>query len=155
MKEGLYFEEYAEDWTYQSAYCDVTEEGVANFVELHGFTSPTYTDMNYVKSSREYGGRMAPGLHVLSLAEGLLLHAGLTTRRGIFLMELTPRFLKPVFVGDAIANRVRFKSKRLTSKPDRGVVMTDHEVINWKEEIVLSYTSTRMIRTRQYRDEAA
>lgn len=155
MQEGLYFEEYSEDWTYQSAYTDVTEEGVAGFVELHAFTSPTYTDLNYVKSSREYGGRMAPGLHVLSLAEGLLLHAGLTTRRGIFLMELTPRFLKPVFVGDAIANRVRFKSKRLTSKPDRGVVMTDHEVINWKDEIVLSYTSTRMIRTRQYQDEAA
>lgn len=155
MQVGLYFEEYEPDWSYESAYIDVTEEGVARFVEVHAFTSPTFVNMNYVTSSKEYGRRMAPGLHVLSLAEGLLLNAGLTSRRGIFLMELSPRFLKPVFVGDAVANRVRFKSKRLTSKPDRGVVVTQHEVINTQGDTVLAYDSTRMIRTRLYPEETA
>jgi len=153
MQAGLYFEEYAPDWSYESAYIDITEEGVARFVDVHAFTSPTFVNRDYVTSSKEYGRRMAPGLHVLSLAEGLLLNAGLTSRRGIFLMELTPRFLKPVFVGDAITNRVRLKSKRLTSKPDRGVVITDHEVVNRHGQIVLAYASTRMIRTRQYQDD--
>jgi acyl dehydratase len=155
MKDGLYFEEYTPDWTYETAAVDVTEEGIAQFVELHRFYTPTFIDRSYVASSREYGARMSPGLHVLSLAEGAVLQAGLTRRRGIFLMELTPKFVKPVFSGDTIAVRVRLNSKRETSKPDRGVVVTSHEVVNGKGELVVSYDSTRMIRTRSYVDEPA
>ncbi|MFT3816542.1 MAG: MaoC/PaaZ C-terminal domain-containing protein [Rubrivivax sp.] len=150
MEEGLYFEDYAPDWRHESAAVAVTDEGIARFVELHRFHTPTFTDRAYVESSKDYGARMAPGLHVLCLAEGAVLQAGLTRRRGIFLMELTPKFLKPVFAGDAITVRVRLKSKRATSKPDRGVVITSHEVVNGRGEAVLSYDSTRMIRTRQY-----
>lgn len=150
MKEGLYFEEYTPDWQYESEKRDVCEAGVTSFVETHAFFTPTFLDASYVQSSSDYGARMAPGLHVLSLAEGLLLQAGLTCRRGIFLMELTPKFVKPVFVGDTIRNKVRMDSKRLTSKPDRGVVITAHEVLNQNEEVVISYRSTRMIRTKLY-----
>jgi acyl dehydratase len=150
MQDGLYFEEYTADWSYVSESRAITEEGVAAFVDVHAFHTPTFTDRAYVQTSQDYGARMAPGLHVLCVAEGLVLQAGLTRRRGIFLMELTPKFLKPVFVGDAIANRVRMKSKRLTSKPDRGVVITSHEVITQSGEVAIAYESTRMIRTRQY-----
>ena len=155
MQDGLYFEEYTPEWSYESDAIEITEEGVAAFVDIHAFHTPTFTDVNYVKTSRDYGARMSPGLHVLCMAEGLLLKAGLTRRRGIFLMELTPKFLKPVFVGDSIRNRVRLASKRLTSKPDRGVVVTAHEVINARGDVVLSYESTRMIRTKQYQEETA
>lgn len=155
MNEGLYFEDYTADWIYESEGVPVTEEGIAGFVDLHRFHTPTFTDRSYVESSREYGARMAPGLHVLCLAEGAILQAGLTRRRGIFLMELTPKFVKPVFAGDAIRVHVRLKSRRLTSKPDRGVVTTAHEVKNQRGEIVMTYDSTRMIRTRAYVETAA
>jgi len=155
MQDGPYFEEYTPEWSYESDAVEITEAGVAAFVDIHAFHTPTFTDGNYVKTSRDYGARMSPGLHVLSMAEGLLLRAGLTRRRGIFLMELTPKFLKPVFVGDTIKNRVRLSSKRLTSKPDRGVVVTAHEVINGRGEVVLAYESTRMIRTREYQEAPA
>lgn len=155
MKEGIYFEEYTPDWTYECGSVEVTEEGIVQFVELHRFHTPTFTDRSYVETSREYGARMSPGLHVLCLAEGAVLQAGLTRRRGIFLMELAPKFLKPVFAGDTLETRVRLKSKRVTSRPDRGVVVTAHEVVNGKGELVLTYDSTRMIRTRLYVDEFA
>lgn len=155
MDEGLYFEDYTENWRYESEAVAVTEDGIAGFVDLHRFHTPTFTDRSYVELSREYGARMAPGLHVLCLAEGAVLQAGLTRRRGIFLMELTPKFLKPVFAGDTISVHVRLKSKRLTSKPDRGVVTTAHEVKNQRGEVVIAYDSTRMIRTRAYVETAA
>ena len=154
MSEGLYFEEYVDDWTYESEAVPVTEDSIARFVDLHRFYTPTFTDAGYVKSSADYGGRLAPGLHVLCMAEGAVLLAGLTRRRGIFLMELTPKFLKPVFAGDTIRVRVRLKSKRVTSKPDRGVVITAHEVVNGRGELVMTYDSTRMIRTRMYAEAA-
>jgi len=146
--DGLYFEEYGEDWSYQTEAKTITEEMIRTFVESFGYTSPTFTDREYM--SREYAGRMSPGLLVLTVAEGLVLSAGLTKRRGIFLMELTPRFLKPVHAGDSISNRVSFHSKRLTSKPDRGVVITDHDVVTNKGDVAIHYQSVRMIRTRQF-----
>lgn len=155
MDEGLYFEDYTQDWTYESEAVPITEASISQFVELHHFHTPTFTDRSYVESSKEYGARMAPGLHVLCVAEGAVLQAGLTRRRGIFLMELTPKFLKPVFAGQTIAVRVRLSSKRLTSKPDRGVVVTTHEVVNGSGGLVMTYESTRMIRTHAYVDTAA
>ena len=148
MDVGLYFEDYAEDWSFQSEALQITDGMIGQFVELCRFTSPTFTDRAYAE--KNYSGRMAPGIFVLSLAEGLVLNAGLTRRRGIFLMELQPRFLKPTYAGDSIVNRVRLQSKRPTSKSDRGVVITSHDVVNQKGEVVITYLSTRMIRTRAF-----
>jgi itaconyl-CoA hydratase len=145
---GLYFEEYTEDWSFRSVSKTITNAMITAFVELCDFTSPTFTDRDYV--NREYSGRMAPGIFVLSLAEGLVLNAGLTSRRGIFLMELAPKFLKPVYAGDTICNQVALNTKRLTSRPDRGVVITRHDVINQNGDVVIHYHSTRMIRTLAY-----
>lgn len=150
MTEGLYFDEYTEDWCHESEGKTITEAHIGAFVELHGFSTPTFTDLNYVQKMQDYRGRMAPGLLILCMAEGLLLQAGLTRRRGIFLMELSPVFRKPVYANDTIVNRVRLHSKRLTSKPDRGVVVTAHDVVNQEGATVLTYRSTRMIRTRLY-----
>jgi acyl dehydratase len=148
METGLYFEEYADDWAFETESATILNEHVEAFVELHGFKTPTYTDSAYMQAA--YGGRMVPGMLVMCTAEGLVMNSGLTRRRGIFLMELTPKFKKPVFAGDSIVNRIRFKSKRLTSKPDRGVVVTEHQVITGGGEIAVVYDSVRMIRTYAY-----
>lgn len=151
MQEGLYFEEYDEDTRMETVWRDITEDMIRAFVELNGFNTPTYTDPGYMKKS--YGGRMAPGMLVLSLGEGLVLDAGITRKRGIFLMELTPKFKKPVYAGDRIMNRFRFKSKKLTSKTDRGVVVCEHEVITGKGDVAIVYDAVRMIRTRAFVEE--
>ncbi|HSW20641.1 MAG TPA: hypothetical protein VLJ86_25685 [Ramlibacter sp.] len=150
MEEGFYFEEYTPEWSYETTAKKITDEDITAFVKLHDFSTPTFTNMAYVHGSSDYGGRMAPGLFVLCIAEGMVLQAGLTRRRGIFLMELTPKFKKPVFAGDSIVNRVRMQSKRLSSKPDRGIVVTSHEVVTDTGEVAIAYESTRMIRTRQF-----
>lgn len=147
---ALYFEEYSQDWGYETESKLITDEDINTFVHLHGFLTPTFTNSAYMHGMKDYGGRMAPGLMILCMAEGLVLNAGVTRRRGIFLMELTPKFKKPVFAGESIFNRVRFKSKRLSSKPDRGVVVTHHEVVTNKGDIAIEYDSTRMIRTRLF-----
>ena len=65
-------------------------------------------------------------------------------------MEVATKFLRPVHVGDTLHVEVRLQSKRMTSKPDRGVVVTAHDVVNQRGEIAVHYESTRMIRTRAY-----
>jgi itaconyl-CoA hydratase len=148
MQEGLYFEEYTDDLRFETVWREITDDMIRAFVELNGFNTPTYTDPAYMNKS--YGGRMSPGMLVLSLAEGLVLDAGITRKRGIFLMELTPKFKKPVYAGDKIVNRFRFKSKKLTSKTDRGVVVCEHEVVTDKGDVAIAYDAVRMIRTREF-----
>lgn len=152
MDVGLYFEEYTDDLSIETETAIITEEEIAAFVKIARFNTPTYTNPAYAKAS--YGGRMVPGMLVLSIAEGLALNLGVTRRRGIFLMELTPKFKSPVFAGDTIVNRIRFKSKKLTSKPDRGVVVTEHQVVTGKGDVAIVYDSVRMIRTRQFVEAA-
>ncbi|SAL71727.1 dehydratase [Caballeronia udeis] len=152
---ALFFEEYTDEWRFESEAQVIADDDIRAFVELHKFHTPTFTDMDYLQTSRDYRGRMAPGLFVLCAAEGLVLRAGLTRKRGIFLMELTPKFKVPVYAGDSIINCVRLHSKRLTSKPDRGVVVTAHEVVTDKGEVAITYHSTRMIRTRWYVETAS
>lgn len=147
---GLYFEEYTDDWSYETDHRTITDYDISAFVNLHGFLTPTFQDLNYVNNSSQYSGRMAPGLLTLSMAEGLALQSGLTRKRGIFLMELTPRFEAPVRAGDTIYNVINLKEKRLSKKTDRGIVITDHVVKTTAGAVAIRYTSTRMIRTRSF-----
>jgi acyl dehydratase len=64
----------------------------------------------------------------------------------------TPR---PVLLGDTVRARVKLLEKRLTSKGHAGVVITSHQVRNQREEIVMEYEMTRMIKLRPAEPAAA
>lgn len=147
---GLYFEEYSSGWSFETDHRTITDYDISAFVNLHGFLTPTFQDLNYANKSSQYSGRIAPGLLTLCVAEGLILQSGITRKKGIFLMELTPRFEAPVRAGDTIYNLVTLMEKRETSKPDRGIVITEHLVKTTEGAIAIRYTSTRMIRTRAF-----
>jgi acyl dehydratase len=52
-------------------------------------------------------------------------------------LEWRVQFRKAVFGGDRLHDRMTFTSKRLTSKGDRGVVTSEHELINQDGEVVV------------------
>lgn len=148
--EGLRFEDYFEGQVLVTPRRTVTDYEISSFVTLCGFLTPTFTDLEYVSRPEHYSGRIAPGMLTLSLAEGLILAAGVTRGTGLALMQLTPTWKAPVYAGDTIFTEVHFRSKKLTSRGDRGVVITDNVVKNTKDNIVVEYSSTRMIKTRDF-----
>jgi acyl dehydratase len=150
MADGLLFEDYVEGSVIRTPRRTVTEYEISSFVTLCGFLTPTFTDLEYVSRPEHYSGRIAPGMLTLSLAEGLILASGVTRGTGLALMGLTPVWKKPVYAGDTIYTEINVDSKRLTSKEDRGVVVTQNVVKNTRDEVVLTYTSTRMIKSRAF-----
>ncbi len=54
----------------------------------------------------------------------------------------------PLRCGDTVHIKVKVLAKRETSKPDRGVVTSEQQVINQKGEVILQYMVNRMIRRR-------
>ena len=60
------------------------------------------------------------------------------------------RWLKPVRPGDAISIRVTIlETKRSSSKPDRGIVHSSIEVLNQKDEIVMTMTGVNLLGCRE------
>lgn len=150
MNDGLLFEDYVEGSVITTPRRTVTEYEISSFVTLCGFLTPTFTDFEYVSRPEHYSGRIAPGMLTLSLAEGLILASGVTRGTGLALMGLTPVWKKPVYSGDTIVTEIHVTSKKMTSKGDRGVVITENVVKNTRDEVVLTYTSTRMIKARSF-----
>jgi acyl dehydratase len=66
-------------------------------------------------------------------------------------LEWRVQFRKAVFGGDRLRDRMTFTSKRLTSKGDRGVVTSQHELINQDGEsvVVIEVVSLQLCRPTQ------
>ncbi len=60
-------------------------------------------------------------------------------------LEWTYRFKRPVYPGDRIQGRIRVLDVRPTSKPDRGIVRLNVEVINQHGEVVQEGQNTLMV----------
>ena len=133
---------------YESASRTVTETDIVNFVNLFGFTEPLFVDMEFVKNQSLFGGRIAPGAFTFSLSEGLMIQAGLA-RGGMALLGIEElKVPAPLRCGDTVHVKITVLSKRETSKPDRGVVTFDQQVLNSTGDVLLRYTVKRMIRRR-------
>ncbi len=143
-----YYEEYEVGAGYESASRTVTETDIVNFVNLFGFTEPLFVDMEFVKNQSLFGGRIAPGAFTFSLSEGLMIQAGLA-RGGMALLGIEElKVPAPLRCGDTVHVKITVLSKRETSKPDRGVVTFDQQVLNSTGDVLLRYTVKRMIRRR-------
>jgi acyl dehydratase len=59
------------------------------------------------------------------------------------------RWTKPVFPGDRLSIRVKvLETRRSDSKPDRGIVRSFVEVLNQKNELVMTVTMVNFVKAR-------
>lgn len=117
----------------------VTETHIVNFAGLSGDFFSLHMDDEF---AREHGfeGRVAHGLLVLSLADGLKNRAPVNLK-GIASLGWNWVFRNPVVAGDRIHVKISIEEKRLTSKRDRGVLTLGFEVYNQNNEIVQEGTN--------------
>jgi acyl dehydratase len=151
---ALYFEDYTPELSFETDARTITETDVSAFVGLAGFFGPMFTNLEYVKNSAYYSGRLVPGMLTASIAEGLVLLGGSLHDRGLALMSSSIHYQKPVFAGDTIRVRISVLEAKPTSRPDRGVVTTHHEVRNQNDVTVMTYDVVRMVKTREWGDES-
>ncbi len=97
-----------------------------------------------------FGGLIASGWHTCALlmrcmVDGLLSRSASLGSPGIDQI----RWLLPVRPGDALSVRGTVREvKPSSSKPDRGVVRTDYEVVNQKGERVMTMQGIGMFKRR-------
>src|ERR1051325_7053159 len=127
---------------------EVPREEVVEFARRYD-PQPFHIDEEAAKKS-SYGGLSASGWHTCAmmmrlLYDGLLKHSASLGSPGVDMV----RWLKPVRPGDMLRARMKVtESRASTSKPDRGVIKSQWEVFNQKDELVMTMEGMGMYRRR-------
>lgn len=145
MGTGLTFEEFEVGAVFSSQSRTVTESDVVTFAGLSGDFNPLHTDALFA-SETPFGERIAHGMLIASMATGMSNWTGVFEGTTLALMEQVIRYKQVVKLGDTIHLELNVANKKETSKPDRGVVTFDTNVLNQNGETVLEGQWVLMMR---------
>ena len=124
----------------------VTEWHVMNFAAISMDYFELHTNAEYAAGT-QFGERIAHGLLGLAIADGLK-HRSTLQVEAIASLHWSWDFVGPVRLGDTIRARLRVSEKRVSgTKPDRGVLAVEYEVLNQRDEVVQKGTNRMMVKT--------
>jgi acyl dehydratase len=132
---GKYFDDFEIGDTWDSPARTVTEADLVTFAGFSGDFNPIHTDEEWAKTT-QFGGRILHGPGVFAIATGLESRLGLKEGTAIAFLGMTWNLRAAVRIGDTIHVRETIAEKRPSaSKPDRGVVTFDVQVLNQRDEL--------------------
>lgn len=149
-EEVVFFDDLVPGEHYVTAGRTVTEADVVAFAGLSGDYNRLHVDAEFAAQTG-FGERVAHGLLVLSIASGLAtrLRVSEALQANILgLLDLQCRWPSPTRIGDTIRVVLTIKDCSPTSRRDRGVVAMTREVVNQREEVVMSSEWKVLVRCR-------
>lgn len=147
-----YWEDIAVGEEFVTPSRTITEADVVMFAALTWDIHPMHVDAEYANQT-VYGGRIAHGLLGLSYMDGLKTHVPLEDELvSMGTIRWSVDFKGPIRIGDTLTCRFRVASKRETSKPDRGIITLECQLLNQRGDVVQQAEHLRMIKRRQEGD---
>jgi acyl dehydratase len=146
--DARHFEDYATGLSVEYGPIAVDEADIVAFGRQFD-PQPFHVDRQQAANG-PFGGVIASGWHTASLMMRLLVDHFLPRKAGLASPGVDElRWLAPVRPGDQLSVRIRVtEARRSRSKPDRGVVQTDNQVVNQRGEIVMTVKTMTMMRCR-------
>ncbi len=145
QKLDLYFDDISEEQVFVTSTRTVSEADVMMFAGLTGDYNELHTSRTYAEKTA-FGQRIAHGMLILSIANGLYMRMGYFNRSTVANLGIEEwRFRKVVLLNDTLYVRIALKDKRMTSDGKRGVVHWNVEVLNQNDEVVASGVWSKMI----------
>jgi len=148
--DRLYFEDVPLDKKFVTSGRTITEADVVAFAGLSGDYNSLHVDESFAAST-PFGGRIAHGLLVLSVASGLstrlpVLHALQPSLLGM--TDVTCRWLAPTRIGDTVRVELTFTAAQLTRSGTKGRVTERRVVLNQDDVAVLDSEWTLLVAVR-------
>ena len=122
---------------------EVTANMIDVFADLTGDHFAIHMD-DAAARDKGFSGRVAHGLLVLSLIDGLKNQTP-AQFDAVASLGWNWRFSAPVFMGDQLRAVIKVLSKRETSRQDRGILELDFTVENQKGDVVQAGTNLLMV----------
>lgn len=132
---------------YLSPTRTIAECDLMQFAGLTGDFNELHTSSTFAEKSR-FGQRIAHGMLILSIANGLYMRSGIFSS-SVFLGIENWKSSKPVFIGDTLQLRLTIADKRLTKDEKRGIIGMQYEVLNQQGDIVAEGLFRRMVNLPQ------
>lgn len=148
QKLDLYFDDISEEQVFVTPTRTVSEADVMLFAGLTGDYNELHTSRTFAEKTT-FGQRIAHGMLILSIANGLYMRTGYFNRSTVANLGIEEwRFRKVVLLNDTLYARITLKDKRMASDGKRGIVHWNVEVYNQKDEVVASGVWSKMISRR-------
>jgi 3-hydroxybutyryl-CoA dehydratase len=145
---GKYFEDFEPGEESTTAGRTITETDIVNFAGITGDWNEIHTNKELAERG-PFKQRIAHGALILSVATGLSVRLGQTADTVIAFYGLDRlRFVKPTFIGDTIRVKQRVESKSERDEHS-GIVTMLNEVMNQRDEVVVSYTAKVLLKRRR------
>ena len=144
----MYFEDFTVGDTFVTASVEVTAEGIVEYARRYD-PQPFHLDPDSADASI-YGGLIASGFHVFSMAFGEVARTGIFEgggqgSPGIFAV----RWVRPARPGDTLHTDITVLEKRVSrTRSDRGYVTMRFDTRNQRKELVATYTSHQIMLLR-------
>lgn len=129
----------------------VTECDIVHFYMLSGAFEELFTNREFVEKESIFKRRIAQGPLTFIISLGLGIQLGWLRGTGMAFLGLDQmRTPQPVFENDTIHMEIEVIEKRESrTHADRGIVTTKNTVLNQRNEPVLYYDQSVMVRRRQ------
>ncbi|MEM6999357.1 MAG: MaoC family dehydratase N-terminal domain-containing protein [Pseudomonadota bacterium] len=147
LGHGFFYQDWHEGYEFRTLTRTVTESDVMGFVGLTGMTEELFTSREYLSNHTDFPAQLVPGALVFALAEGLVIPATIS-RTGIAYLGCEMNISGPTFVGDTLHVEGKVVQIKPASRGNRALVRTENQVINQKQEVVMTYNPLRMMRGR-------
>ena len=143
----LFADELVPGRCFETAGRTIGEGDISHFAGLVGDITPIHVDEPFARA-QGWPSRIAHGTLSLAVAIGLFTQLDVLGSNVIGALSTEWHFLAPVAIGDTIRAKVNVESARVTSRPDRGVVVFAFDVLNQDAGAVLRGRLTVMMRAR-------
>jgi acyl dehydratase len=145
LGQGFFWQDLQAGQRFQTLRRTITETDLVNFISVTGMLEAIFIDANYPHGAMK--GRPVPAALTYSIIEGFILQT-MIQNTGLAMLEMSQKVHGPVQVNDTIYATVEVTNVRPTSKSGRAVVTSNIEVLNQRDEKVLTYTATRLLAGR-------
>ena len=146
--DDRYFEDYVPGAVYEYGYVTVTETDILDFARQFD-PQPMHVDPEFAARG-PFHGLIASGWHTAGIMMRMFVDHYLSRVASLASPGLDElRWPAPVRPGDSLRLRATVvEARRSRSKPDRGLVRTQSELINQNDEVVLRVTAMNIIGAR-------
>jgi len=145
LGQGFYWQDLRVGQRFRTFRRTITEADLVSFIGTTGMLEAIFLQSDYPDGA--IPGRPVPGALTYAMIEGFLLQS-MIQGTGLAMLELHKKMLGPVVVGDTVRAEVEVTEVRPTSKNNRAIVTSRVDVFNQRDEMVMTYTATRMLAGR-------
>lgn len=146
---SLYYEDLELGVKFSTPGRTIFETDIVNFIALTGMYEDLFCNLEYIQKDSAFKQRIAPGALTFIITMGLLVRTGLFEKSGLALFGLNNvRWNVPVCPGDTVHAEGEVIGRRETGDGRRGILTMRFQVKNQRDEVVMEYEHTELIRKR-------